>query len=214
MTGLSDIESAKTQTFISDARRTQIFNATIITLDEIGYVHASLAQIAKRAGISTALISYHFKDKLDLMNHTLMRLLENATSFVLERIKTQNSNQEKLHTFILASLEYQGRYPERFNALLEIIFNARTPANVPYYKLNDEEEEPLLLELQHILSNGQKNGEFQQFNVQVMANAIQGAIREYMGNPNLSEKIEAAAYGEELVNIFRRTVFLPAIGNQ
>jgi hypothetical protein len=62
-----DKEETK-QSFIAEARRAQIIEAAIRTLDEIGYVQASLAQIAKRAGISTALISYHFSDKDDLMN--------------------------------------------------------------------------------------------------------------------------------------------------
>jgi AcrR family transcriptional regulator len=203
---LDDKAPTKGQSFIADARRTQIMNAAVTTLDEIGYVNASLAQIAKRAGISTALISYHFEDKLDLMNHTLMALLENATTFVQTRIQPADSNQAKLHTYISASLDYQAAYPERFNALLEIIFNARTPDNVPYYKLEDDEEEPLLLELQHILRLGQENGEFRQFNVLVMANAIQGAIREYAGNIILTIKITAAAYGEELVRLFDKTV--------
>lgn len=41
------------QSFIAEARREQIIEAAINTLDEIGYVKASLAQIAKNAGIST-----------------------------------------------------------------------------------------------------------------------------------------------------------------
>jgi len=40
-------------TFIQEARKQQIIEATITPLDDIGYVKASLAQIAKRASIST-----------------------------------------------------------------------------------------------------------------------------------------------------------------
>ena len=53
----NDKEADERQSFIAEARREQIIEATIATLDEIGYVNASLAQIAKRAGISTPLIS-------------------------------------------------------------------------------------------------------------------------------------------------------------
>lgn len=194
------------KSFISDARRNQIINAAITTLDEIGYVNASLAQIAKRAAISTALISYHFNDKNDLMNHTLITVLSNTTSYVLERVKHEKGYREKLHIFILASLEYQSQHRNHYNALLEIVFNARTHEGVPYYKLNDNEEDPILLELQAILSEGQKAGEFREFNVYVMANAIQGAIGEYMGNLNLSAKIDPLTYGAELVSLFERVV--------
>src|SRR5919106_2012851 len=94
------------QSFIAEARRAQIVDAAIKTLDEIGYVQASLAQIAKRAGISTALISYHFSDKDDLMNHVLVNLLEKSTSYVLERVRQHATPPERLNAFIVASLAY------------------------------------------------------------------------------------------------------------
>lgn len=200
---MSDQES---KSFIADARRTQIVDATITTLNEIGYVKASLAQIAKRAKISTALISYHFADKLDLMNHTLTSLLESSQTFVIEHIQTQKTDVARLHTFITSSLDYQSTYPQRFNALLEIIFNARTPENIPYYKLDDGEEDPLLLELQNILSSGQANAVFREFDVHVMANIIQAAIGEYFGNFGLTARMDHTAYADELIRVFDRIV--------
>ena len=196
----------KNPSYISDARRTQIINATITTLGEIGYVRASLAQIAQRAGISTALISYHFEDKLDLMNNTLATLLEDNASFVSERTKAGKDCREKLHLFIQSGLEYQERHPEHFIALLEIVFNARTSDDIPYYKISDADgDDVLLIELRNILSEGQKTGEFRDFNVRVMVDTIQGAIGEF-ANPNSVDKLDAASYGGELVKIFDRVV--------
>src|SRR5688572_10818784 len=94
--------------FIAEARREQIREAAIQTLDEIGYVKASLAQIASRAGISTALISYHFADKSDLMNHLLKKLIERSTAYILEKVHQESTPWERLNTFIVASLAYQG----------------------------------------------------------------------------------------------------------
>lgn len=208
---MSSKKADEKQSFISEARRSQIIEAAITTLDEIGYLNASLAQIAKRAGISTALISYHFKDKNDLMDQTLMTLLASSTSYVLERTNAETTGREKLHAYISSSLAYQGTHPKHNSALLEIIFNARTPENIPYYKLGDdedEEEEALLLELKQILLDGQTKGEFRQFNVHVMASAINGAIGEYMlvANPNLTSKVDLETYSTELVEIFDKTV--------
>jgi TetR/AcrR family transcriptional regulator, transcriptional repressor of bet genes len=194
------------QSFIGEARRNQIINAAITTLDEIGYVNASLAQIAKRADISTALISYHFKDKVDLMNHTLMTVLDNTTSFVMDQVNSAETYRDKLHSHISASLEYQSKHRPQFNALLEIIFNARTDDNTPYYKISDGEEDDLLLELQAILREGQNQGEFRVFNVQAMSNAIQGAIGEFMGNSNLASQMDALTYSRELIGIFDQAI--------
>lgn len=131
-----------------------------------------------------------------------MTLLAGVTSYVLERTKAENTAREKLHTYIESSLAYQGTHPKHNTALLEIVFNARTPDNVPYYKLGDEEEEEVILELQQILRDGQTKGEFCQFNVHVMANVIQGAIGEYLFNRNISAKVDLESYSEELVKIF------------
>ncbi len=194
------------QSFIAEARRAQIVDAAIKTLDEIGYVQASLAQIAKRAGISTALISYHFADKDDLMNHVLLHLLEKSTSYVLEKVRQHNTPQERLDAFILSSLAYQGTHPTHNAALLEIIFNARTPEKIPYYKLSDDEEEPLLQELQQILQDGQEKGVFGSFNVDVMSSVIQGAIGEYMLSTAVTKKIDLETYSNELIQIVRQAV--------
>ena len=193
------------QSFIAEARRTQIVEAAIKTLDEIGYVQASLAQIAKRAGISTALISYHFTDKDDLMNHVLVNLLEESTSYILERVRQEGTPHGKLDAFILASLAYQVTHNERNSALLEIIFNARTPDKIPYYKLSDEEEEPLLYELQQILHAGQEQGVFGVFNVDVMSSLIQGAIGEYMLG-TVTKKVDVEAYSSELLKIIHQAL--------
>jgi TetR/AcrR family transcriptional regulator, transcriptional repressor of bet genes len=198
-------ESEK-QSFIAEARRAQIIEAAIKTLDEIGYVQASLAQIAKRAGISTALISYHFSDKDDLMNHVLMKLLEDSTAYVLERVRQHDQPGEQLKAFIIASLAYQGTHPARNSALVEIIFNARTPDKIPYYKLGDDEEEPLLQELKQILGAGQERGVFGTFNIDVMASLIQGAIGEYMLSTTVTKKVDLETYSRELVQIVRQAV--------
>src|SRR5699024_1226470 len=86
-------------------------------------------------------------------------------------------------------------------ALLEIIFNARTPDNIPYYKLNDEDDDPLLKVLQQILHDGQKQGVFGEFHVAVMSHFIQGAIGEYMFNDRLVHQINLEVYSNELIKI-------------
>ncbi|GGE61606.1 TetR/AcrR family transcriptional regulator [Priestia taiwanensis] len=193
------------QSFIAEARREQIMNAAIQTLNEIGYVKASLAQIAKRAGISTGLISYHFSDKSDLMNHLLMNLVEKSATYILERVHRTETATAKLSAFIDASLAYQGTQPMHFTALVEIVFNARTPDNTPYYKLEDELEEDILLcELIQILRTGQEQGEFGTFNVYVMANSIQGAIGEYMSSSSIRDKVDLEAYSKELIQTFEK----------
>src|SRR5699024_6613839 len=133
--------------FITEARREQIIKATIEVLDEIGFVNISLAKIAKMAKVSTGLISYHFEDKEDVLNNTLVYLLKTQFDYIKERVSKEEPTYDRLIAFIDASLAYQGTHRVNNIALIEIIFNARTEDNVPYYKLSTDEEDPLYVHL-------------------------------------------------------------------
>lgn len=197
-------EDNNSSSFIHQARRNQIIDATIETLDEIGYVKTSLAQIAKRANISTALISYHFSNKHDLMDGLLATLVEKSTTYILSQVDKVNTPLNKLDMFIQASLEYQYKHLQEYTALVEIVFHARTSDNTPYYKLNDDEEDPLLYALQQILKSGQAEGIFRDSHLEVLSNTIQGAIGEYMFNPSLTNKVPINMYSAELTRIVHR----------
>lgn len=193
------------KSFIGEVRREQIIEATIKTLDEIGYVKTSLSQIAKRAGISTGLISYHFTDKNDLMNHLLMDLIESSNSYIMEQVSKEAAPKRKLNAFIKSSLDYQGTHHSRNIALIEIVFNARTPENIPYYKLDEEDDEDqIMCVLLQILRDGQEKKEFGKFNADVMANFIQGAIGEYMINAAITKKVDLETYCDELIDIVQK----------
>lgn len=166
--------------FIAQARREQIIKATVETLNEIGYVNVSLAKIAKKAKISAGLISYHFQDKDDLINHTLVYLLKKQYEYIEEKVRTQQSAYDQLIAFVGASIDYQAAHNEHNIALIEIIFNVRTEENVPFYKVTNVDEDPLYALLQNILVYGQKTQEFSEFNPKYAAIMIQGAIAESM----------------------------------
>ncbi|MBD2871384.1 TetR/AcrR family transcriptional regulator [Paenibacillus arenilitoris] len=201
------------QSFIAEARREQMFEAAIRTLDEIGYVNASLAQIAKRAGISTALISYHFADKSDLMNHLLVKLLEMSTTYILDRVHAESTARGKLGAFIEASLAYQVSHPAHNTALIEIIFNSRTPDNVPYYKMDDDndDEDYIRVTLLQVLREGRENGEFGAFNADAVASVIQGAIGEYMlTGAAITKKVDVETYSAELIGMIEKSILVVA----
>lgn len=201
-------------TFIAGARRAQIIHAAIATLDRIGFQRASLAQIAKEAGISPALIAYHFRDKNELMDQTLATLLEESAEYVLRRVEQADTPKQKLHAFIDAGLAYQCLHPQRATALIEIVFHARTPDNVPYYKLADDGEDPLESALRQILTEGRRTGEFREFHVDVVASILQSAVFEYASNRGLSGKVDPDTYAAELKRLVDRMVVKDRRGDE
>ncbi|QUL56635.1 TetR family transcriptional regulator [Paenibacillus tritici] len=182
---------------IADARREQIIKAAIVVLTEIGYLSTSLSKIANKANISTGLISYHFSGKEDLMRNTLIYLVEQERAFIKGKVEPKQTYMEKLMVFIEASLAYQGTNRAYNIALLEIVFNGRTPDNVPYYlaEINDEDELNVLLK--GILSKGQEAKEFGDFDPIVIAIVIRGAISASLSLSKTEMSLED--YNEKII---------------
>lgn len=189
------------RSFIEDARRAQIVNAAIETLAEIGYVKASMAQIAKRAGISTSLIPYHFKDKEELIMQTLADVSRAWMEYVQTRVDTGESARTKLQHYIEANLAYMGTHPSHFTALMEIVFNVRDAEDKLVYLTS--EDDPSLMHLENLLLAGQENGEFRQFEVHNMAIAIRGAIDGFLGQVNKSSA-QLETFTAEAIELFDR----------
>ena len=57
-------------------RRQQLIEATLSTVNELGFAETSIQQIAQRAGVSTGIISHYFKGKNGLIEATMRYLLQ------------------------------------------------------------------------------------------------------------------------------------------
>ncbi|WP_440119085.1 TetR/AcrR family transcriptional regulator [Paenibacillus sp. QZ-Y1] len=183
---------------IADARREQIIHAAIEVLTEIGYFSTSLSKIANKANTSTGLISYHFSGKEDLMNNTLLYLVEQEKAFIVERVEKKSSNLEKLMAYIEAGITYRALKRGNTTALLEIVFNVRTPDNVPYFRLEINPEDELIVLLEEILHEGQKSKEFQDFDPKVIAMMIRGAVSLSMSLPQNESLLSFKDYTEKV----------------
>ncbi len=63
-------------------RRQQLIEATLSAVNELGFHDASIVQIARRAGVSSGIISHYFKDKHGLMEATMRYLLKQLSQEV------------------------------------------------------------------------------------------------------------------------------------
>jgi len=78
----NNTNNQKKRSFIEAARQTQIVECAIETIASVGFAQASLAQIAKRAGISTGVISYHFKSKEALIQQVIEKVYTSGESYM------------------------------------------------------------------------------------------------------------------------------------
>lgn len=67
-------------------RRRQLIDATLDAINEVGMHDATIAQIARRAGVSTGIISHYFKDKNGLLEATMRDITSQLRDAVLNRL--------------------------------------------------------------------------------------------------------------------------------
>ncbi|WP_341304422.1 transcriptional regulator BetI [Pseudomonas sp. TMP25] len=78
-------------------RRSQLINATLQAVDQVGLGDASIAYIARVAGVSNGIISHYFKDKNGLLEATMRHLMRSLNVAVRERRATLLEDSPRLH---------------------------------------------------------------------------------------------------------------------
>jgi AcrR family transcriptional regulator len=172
------------RSFIEEQRRSQIVEIAIQTIATQGFSQASLAEIAKEAGISKGVISYHFDGKEELVEEILRSLLRKPGEFVKERVARASTALEKLRAYIEANFDFMRDNRVGYVALVDLWAQRGLGRD----SLNADAYEPSRHYLAHLLEEGQRTGEMRALPVKPTASLIQGAIDGVMLQWVLDEK--------------------------
>jgi len=185
------------QSFIEAARRAQIIECAIDAIAELGFAQASLAQIAKRAGVSTGVISYYFAGKDDLIGEVAAHVYEVGRIFIEPRVQQQLDARTALHAFIEAGVDFIAAKPRYPMAIMNI---SRAGGEGP--RFDRSVEEPRRAGFTRILGWGQEAGLFRSFDIPIMAATIIEAL-DYVPQRLVAEPdLDLGAYARELVTLF------------
>lgn len=188
------------QTFIEAARRAQVVQAAVETVNEVGYGRASLARIAQQAGISKSVISYHFAGKDDLFRAVVEHVLTDCAEFMQPRLAAATTAGEWLRVHIRAELAYMASHHANFVALGEIIVNHRDEEGAKSF--DGDVDESTVRDFVEVLERGQREGEFRDFDPRVLAVTIAQAIDGALSQWATGAVTDLGAYAEELVTVF------------
>ena len=187
-------------TFIEQARRQQIIEATIAAVAEEGYAGASLAKVAERAKISKSVVIYHFGGKDELLETTVNQIYDELWSFVRPRLEAEKTARGQLRAYIESEFAFLERNRARLLTIAFILMNHRDRHGILY--LREKAEKSYLKVIRTILERGQKNGEFRTFAMKPMATTLMhannGALDDWAADP----KVSLTEYAGELVTIF------------
>jgi AcrR family transcriptional regulator len=195
------------QSFIEAARRAQIIECAIDAIAELGFGQASLAQIAKRAEVSTGVISYYFAGKDDLIAAVAAHVFAVGEAHIDPMVSREGSPRTALLSFIEASVDFIAAKPRYPMAIMNIVRAGRTDGGKP--RFDPAVGEARRKGFNSILTHGQALGEFRAFDVNVMTTTIIEALdvipQQLVDTPDLDLK----AYAAELAMLFDLATRVP-----
>jgi len=183
--------------FIEAARRAQIIECAIEAIAELGFGQASLARIARRANVSTGVISYHFAGKDELIRAVVAQVYATGGAFIRPRVEIQAGARAALRSYIAASVSYIAAHPGHARAVMNIVLGRNE-------LFDPAVEEPRRAGFRSILEQGQRDGVFRPFDVRPMVGTIIGALNFVPQLLAAEPGIDLEAYGRELVELFDR----------
>ena len=189
------------RTFTETARRAQIVQCAADVITETGYARATMAEIARQAGVAKSVISYHFADKNELMQELIRTAVATFTEFIEPRLAAQASAAGKIGAYLAGSADYTIAYRSLHLAVLEIGFNALGPDGLPLVaSMPLETHQPAL---EQILRDGQLSGELRDFDVRVMAGLVRSSVTHTIVlAQRASPGLDVHSYARELATTF------------
>jgi len=167
----------------------------------VGFAQASLAQIAKRAGISTGVISYHFKSKEALIRQVIEKVYTSGESYMRPLVQSATSARDMLSVYIESNIAFMSAHKTYMLALLEIWSGIRPKEGKESFVYSLQEA--AIHDLEKIFQFGQMNGEFRAFSPRVMAVTIRQAIDGVPPQIRMNPELDLDAYAKELITLFK-----------
>lgn len=196
-------ELTPSRSFVEQARRAQIIDAAIATIADVGYASATLSRIAARAGVSTALVSYHFDGRDDLMLAVMATLNQRTDDAVTADTAGAASYIEALRDLIASMVRYFGTH--RTEVLAHGHMYTGAPTDSVVARRGADDHRAGVADLAQMFREGQEHGEFRDFDVDVMATALMATLQAVPGEL-LTDPSRTEPYAHEVAELFVRAV--------
>lgn len=173
----------------------------IEVIAEEGFAQASLARIAQRAGVAKSVVLYHFANKDELVEQVLSAVATASAQELPARLATVTTARDKLRVILESLVEFLDTHRTYSLAALETWNLTRS---LPGRLRLVAEREAGADDIRDLLIEGQRNGEFGEFDPQVMALMVRQAIDAIGLELALNPHVDLTAFGAELVAMFDR----------
>ncbi len=188
-------------TFTQRKRREQLVDCAIDAVVEVGFQGTSVGEVARRAGVSKGVVTYHFAAKDDLIFAVVARIFDSVTEALESRLRS-TSPETFVADYINAWVEYYRTQTRYMLAIGEIWSNFRDERGQHHFGSQAVEGE--LSVVQRVLEYGQQQGMLGKFDARVMAVSIKAALGALLSQFAADPGLDLEAYRAELVTLFGR----------
>lgn len=114
------------KTGMEPIRRRALISAAIETIHDRGYCDVTVGQIARRAGVSSALAHHYFGSKEDLLIATMRHLLRELGGEIRRRLRRAKGARERISAVIAGNFAPDQFRPATISAWLAFYVQAQT----------------------------------------------------------------------------------------
>lgn len=194
-------ESRDPSTFTQRKRREQLLDCAIDAIVDLGFQGMSVGEVARRAGVSKGVVTYHFAAKADLVYEVVAEIFDSITAFLESRLG-RTTPETFVADYISAWVDYYRTHTRYMLAIGEIWGNFRDETGAR--RFGGQAIAGELAEVQRALELGQADGSRGQFSARVMAVSMKAALDALLAQLAGDPELDLRAYGEELVALFER----------
>lgn len=182
------------RTRIQQVRREDVIAAAVTVLSRDGFSAASVDRIAQASGTTKSTVLYHFRSKEAIYDAVVTALFDAGTSYMSDRIQAETSPASRLRAYLASNLQFIADHGAHVVAVHRIQ-EGRGPLS---YRADPF---PPLVAL---LQDGQRAGEFTEFDPEVMAQTIRATIDSTSYIFVARAELDVDRYIGELVALFER----------
>ena len=192
-------------TFTQLKRRDQLVDCAIAAIAELGFPRTSVAEVARRAGVSKGVVTYHFAAKDDLISAVIAYVIDSMAEYLQPRLYAAEPGKfpEKfIAPYITTWIDYYRTHARDVIALVRIYNSFRDESGRPNPAFDVRAGEVTIVE--QVLKRGQAKGLLGAFSARVMAASIKAVLDDVLIQFADDPDLDLEAYGTELVALFER----------
>jgi TetR/AcrR family fatty acid metabolism transcriptional regulator len=193
--------SPTSATFIQSARQAQLVACAIDALAEVGYQQTTVAEVARRAGVSKGVVTYHFPARDDLIWAVVAEVFNSIATHVGSQLEAV-APETFVAGYLNAWIAYYREHRREMRVVVEIWTNFRDPGGRPHLDARTLGHEQALVE--SALAAGQGAGRLTDFSPRVMAVSLKSALDGLLGQLAIDPDLDLDLYRDELVALFER----------